>query len=84
MKNEFLSWHFKVNSVFCYIFGHHYSVSRKITAHIKEYKCIHCSKETTTDANGNLSNLTPEMKDINETLQNLYQKRHSRSRKNVA
>lgn len=73
----------RFNAACCSIFGHHYSVSKKITSHIKEYKCIHCQKEVTTDANGNLSRLTPELQDINNTLQNLYQKKH-RSSQQVA
>ena len=60
----------------CSIFGHHYIVSKKVTLHIKEYKCVHCNKEVTTDVSGNLSNLTPELQDINNTLQDIYQKRH--------
>lgn len=65
-----------MKKVFCNIFGHHYSVSKKVTLHIKEYKCIHCNKEVTTDVSGNLSALTPELQDINKTLENIYQKRH--------
>jgi hypothetical protein len=34
-----------MKKVICQIFGHHYSVSKKVTQHIKEYKCIHCDKE---------------------------------------
>ena len=44
--------------------------------HIKEYKCVHCDKQVTTDVSGNLSNLTPELQEINQTLENLYQRRH--------
>ncbi|MCE2613709.1 hypothetical protein LVD13_12060 [Flavobacteriaceae bacterium D16] len=65
-----------MKKVFCSIFGHHYSVSKKITMHIKEYKCVHCDKQVTTDVSGNLSNLTPELQEINQTLENLYQRRH--------
>lgn len=65
-----------MKKVFCNLFGHHYSVSKKVTQHIKEYKCIHCNKQVTTDVSGNLSNLTPELKDINKTLAIIYQKRH--------
>lgn len=65
-----------MKKVFCNIFGHHYSVSKKVTLHIKEYKCIHCGNEVTTNASGNLSVLTPELQDINNTLENIYQKRH--------
>jgi hypothetical protein len=84
MKNILYSFESKFNTFCCSLFGHHYTVSKKITLHIKEYKCIHCAKEVTTDANGNLSRLTPEMQDINETLQNLYQKRHRSSQEQVA
>ena len=65
-----------MKKVICQIFGHHYSISKKVTHHIKEYKCIHCGSEVTTDASGNLSMLTPERQDINKTLENLYQRRH--------
>ena len=65
-----------MKKVFCNIFGHHYSVSKKVTSHIKEYKCIHCGREVTTDVGGHLSTLTPELQDINKTLEIIYQKRH--------
>jgi transposase-like protein len=63
---------------FCTIFGHHFSVSKKVTSHIKEYKCVHCGKQVTTDVTGNLSALTPQLKEINDTLASIYQKRHLR------
>ena len=65
-----------MKKIFCTIFGHHYSVTKKVTGHIKEYKCVHCSRKVTTDVDGNLSALTPELQEINETLENLYQKKH--------
>ena len=65
-----------MKSFFCTLFGHNYSVSKKVTSHIKEYKCVHCAKEVTTDVSGNLSILTPELQDINRTLEFIYQKRH--------
>ncbi len=68
----------------CSIFGHHYAVSKKVTSHIKEYKCIHCGREVTTDVSGNLSVLTPELQEINNTLENIYQKRHRAAAKQVA
>ncbi len=66
-----------MKKIFCQIFGHHYSVSKKVTQHIKEYKCVHCGKEVTTDVSGNLSALTPELQDINHTLEIIYRKRHA-------
>jgi len=65
-----------MKKIFCTIFGHHYSVSKKVTSHIKEYQCIHCQKQVTTDVSGNLSILTPELQDINRTLERIYQRRH--------
>lgn len=62
---------------FCSIFGHHFTVSKKVTSHIKEYSCVHCGKQVTTDVSGNLSNLTPQLREINDTLAHIYQKRHS-------
>ena len=73
-----------MKKIFCSIFGHHYSISKKVTSHIKEYKCIHCQKEVTTDVSGNLSILTPELHDINRTLEHIYQRRHTATQQQVA
>lgn len=70
-----------LGSIFCNIFGHHYTVSKKVTKHIKEYKCAHCKKRVTTDVGGKLSELTPKRKEINDALLDMYQKRNRRSRK---
>ena len=76
MKKVMTDYGTQLSAICCSIFGHHYIVSKKVTLHIKEYKCVHCNKEVTTDVSGNLSNLTPELQDINNTLQDIYQKRH--------
>jgi len=73
-----------MKKLFCNVFGHHYVVTKKITHHIKEYKCIHCGKEVTTDVSGNLSALTPELQDINKTLESIYQKKHRAAAQQVA
>ena len=73
-----------MKKLFCSLFGHHYSVSKNVTSHIKEYSCVHCGKQVTTDASGNLSLLTPEMKEINKTLENIYQKRHHHNNHQLA
>ncbi|MEP2057109.1 hypothetical protein [Maribacter litoralis] len=73
-----------MKKIFCSIFGHHYTISKKVTSHIKEYKCIHCQKEVTTDVSGNLSILTPELQDINRTLEHIYQRRHTATQQQVA
>ena len=66
-----------MKKLFCSIFGHHFTVSKKVTSHIKEYSCVHCGKQVTTDVSGNLSNLTPQLREINDTLAHIYQRRHA-------
>ncbi|MCM4167908.1 hypothetical protein KCTC52924_01274 [Arenibacter antarcticus] len=77
MKKVITNYGTKLCSICCSIFGHHFIISKNITLHIKEYKCVHCYKEVTTDVSGNLSELTPELQDINDTLQHIYNKRQS-------
>ncbi len=66
----------KIAGVYCQIFGHHYVVSKKITEHIKEYTCVHCQKQVTTDASGRLTALTERMREINAALHDMYQRRN--------
>ncbi|MEM0932581.1 MAG: hypothetical protein AAGJ12_08950 [Bacteroidota bacterium] len=72
------------SSFFCNLFGHHYVVSKEVTQHIKEYKCLHCGKEVTTDVTGKLALLTPEMQEINNTLEDMYRKRKNKVVQHVA
>jgi len=76
MKKMHTGYGAKFKAFYCGLFGHHYSVTKKITNRIKEYECIHCGKQVSTDVKGNLSKLTPQRRDINRTLENLYSKRH--------
>ncbi len=62
----------------CKLFGHNYKVSRHVTHHIKEYTCIHCKKELTTNAKGNLIELTPKFKEINDVLERIHLNRRMR------
>lgn len=66
-----------MKKLFCSVFGHHFTVTKKVTSHIKEYSCVHCGKQVTTDVSGNLSNLTPQLREINDTLAHIYNKRHA-------
>ena len=66
-----------VNRLLCSVFGHRYIVTRKVTAHIKEFECTCCGKQVTIDVAGNLASLTPQLKEINETLAMLHQKKLS-------
>ncbi len=67
-----------VSKLYCSIFGHQYSVTKKVTKHVKEYTCKCCKKQLTTNGNGNLTELTPKFKEINSILEIIYAKRMSR------
>ena len=56
----------------CTIFGHKYKLTKKVTYHVKEYKCSCCNRELTTNSNGKLTELTPTFKDINAALSRIY------------
>lgn len=61
--------------IFCSFFGHKIVTTRNVTNHFKEYQCSCCGLELTTDLKGHKTFLTPELKEINETLILLHQKR---------
>jgi len=57
------------------MFGHDYRVTRKVTNHVKEYTCTNCKKELTINASGDLTELTPKFKEINDVLEHIHHKR---------
>ena len=59
----------------CMLFGHKIITTRTITNHIKEYRCTICNLELTNDVAGHTTFLTPERKEINETLKDFLQKK---------
>ncbi len=65
-------------SLLCAIFGHQYRVSREITGHVREYGCVYCNRQLTTDAEGEISELTIEKQRINEQLREIYSRRRKR------
>ena len=67
---------FQTKKILCSIFGHKLVTTRNVTAHFKEYKCTSCQLELTNDDKGMKTFLTPELRDVNETLMNFYQRRH--------
>jgi len=73
-----------VSRILCSVFGHRFIVTRKVTAHIKEYECTCCGKQATIDVKGNLASLTPQLKEINETLAMLHQKKLSQVQHHTA
>lgn len=67
-----------MKNINCKMFGHNFKVTRNVTLHVKEYTCINCKKELTTNSNGSLTELTPKFKEINDVLERIYQKRSKR------
>jgi len=61
--------------IHCMVFGHDYKVTRHVTYHVKEYTCKSCKKELTTSSNGNLVELTPKFKEINDVLERIHHRR---------
>jgi len=72
-----------IPKLLCSIVGHKYEVSKKVTYHVKEYKCRNCKKELTTNSNGNLIELTPKYREINSILSRIHNKRMARLGKEV-
>ncbi|MEO8254357.1 MAG: hypothetical protein ABI554_08190 [Flavobacterium sp.] len=62
--------------VSCSIFGHKIVTVKNVTSHFKEYKCTVCEMELTNDLQNRKTFLTPELKEINETLFNHYTRKH--------
>lgn len=62
--------------IHCKVFGHNYKVSRNVTYHVKEYTCCNCKKELTTNSKGNLTELTPKFKEINDVLERIHLKKN--------
>lgn len=73
MKKTIFNQEYKMfPKLYCNLFGHDFKVSKKVTSHVNEYTCKHCKRELTTNGNGNLTELTPKYKEINETLERIY------------
>ncbi|WP_317129373.1 hypothetical protein [Flavivirga rizhaonensis] len=68
-----------MKNIHCKVFGHDFRVSRNVTYHVKEYTCKNCKKELTTNGSGQLIELTPKFKEINDVLERIHVKRHMRS-----
>ncbi|TLG98998.1 hypothetical protein BZARG_03655 [Bizionia argentinensis JUB59] len=67
-----------IPKVYCNIFGHDFKISRNVTLHVKEYKCKTCKQQATTNSNGKLTILTPKFREINNTLEKVYNRRTAR------
>ncbi len=69
---------FHFAKVFCHFFGHRLKISKNVTQHIHEYKCVKCGVEMTDTANGLLARLTPKFKETNNYLAKFHKKRTRR------
>jgi hypothetical protein len=63
------------NKILCVAFGHKIITTRNVTDHFKEFKCTVCLLEFTNDEKGRKTFLTPQLKEINETLIGFHNKR---------
>ncbi|PQB05637.1 hypothetical protein [Aureitalea marina] len=69
---------FSLPGIVCSVIGHHYVVTKKVTNHINEYKCVKCGKEMTDNDTGHLVKLNYRTKEINQALASLFQKKMRR------
>ena len=69
--------------MYCNLFGHDYVVTKKVTYHVKEYTCRQCKKELTTNSNGNLTELTPKFREINDILERIHLSKKQRLRRKI-
>jgi hypothetical protein len=67
----------------CKMFGHDYYVTRNVTSYVKEYTCIRCKNQLTTNSNGDLIELTPKFKEINDVLERIQHKRYKKSKAHI-
>lgn len=65
------------------MFGHDYQVTRNVTSHVKEYTCYRCKNQLTTNSNGDLIELTPKFKEINDALERIQFKRYKKSKAHI-
>jgi transposase-like protein len=67
---------FSIGKIYCNLFGHRYRVTKKVTSHVSEYECMLCNFEATNDDKGRITSLTPQLRDINETLISFHKKKN--------
>ncbi len=70
-----------MKNIHCKMFGHDFEVTRHVTYHVKEYACKNCKKQLTTSSSGNLTELTPKFKEINDVLERIHYRRSIRVNK---
>ena len=79
MNQNHSNQHFSIFGILCTTFGHRYSVSKKVTNHINEYKCKTCGHEVTNIISGGYEVLTFKNRKINNCLSKFYKKKLQRA-----
>lgn len=69
---------FSPNAWICAVFSHNFTVSQRITDHIKEYKCTRCGQEMTDTAHGFIAKLTPKFRETNAYIAKIHKRRRSK------
>ncbi len=67
-----------INRLLCTVSGHKYKMTKKITKHLKHYKCSCCGSQVTTNAKGNVVSLTEELKMIHLGIETVIIRRKVR------
>jgi hypothetical protein len=60
---------------FCSLFGHRFFTTKKVNSHFNEYECSICHLQVTNDSKGKKIILTAKLKEINEAIQFIHQKK---------
>ena len=79
MKTKKYSEGKQTQLLICSFIGHRFKATQKITNHFSEYECSRCRKQMTEDTCGRLVSLTPELKDINNTLRMVFKRKQLQS-----
>lgn len=61
----------------CRLFGHKYKLIKAYKTNRKEFSCINCGGQYTTDPDGNISPLTQKRRRLNEAMELFYNKKSS-------
>jgi len=68
-----------VGRLLCSMFGHKFKTTKIVTGHFREFECTVCHLQVTNDITGEKVSLTQELKEINNALMDLYNRRQSQT-----
>lgn len=75
---------FSLSQLLCKLFGHKLMISKNVTNHIQEYKCVKCGLEMTDTADGILERLTPKFKETNNYIAQIHKRRRQKNYVNAS